>query len=274
MIGRQRNLHADHFPDLADPVREPFDPLVGDFNARERVHHAVAAAEARASRHRERAGHVAHQADAEVLLQVRDAAIHALTQQRGLFLRILALRRVSIEPHTIAELAAEHLPAGDAPGLSGKIHQGHLDPAHAARLTRVMAELLDLAKHFIDAARVLAEDAALEEERIDLVRSVAHFAPPADALIRIDSNQRACKRGARDDGDAHIGNLQSRRLGCTLHVCLHHIRCGISRGIPGEGHRTSRPETERLEEGPAVNRRRRVFQHLSNGSFHRSTPKN
>ncbi len=44
-----------------------------------------------------------------------------------------------------------------------------------------------------DVAGVLAEDAALQEQRIGLDRAVAQFAESVDSLIGVDANDRILK---------------------------------------------------------------------------------
>jgi hypothetical protein len=159
-------------------------------------------------RHRQRAGHVAQQADAEILLQVGDAAVHALQEPARLLLRVGRLVGVGVEPDAVAELAAEHLPRRHAPRLAREIHERHLDPAHAAGLPRVPAELLDLPEHLVDVAGVLAEHAALEEERVGLARAVAHLAVAGDALVGVDANERTGHRRLHHDRHAEVGDRQ------------------------------------------------------------------
>ena len=92
VVRRQRNLHPDHVAYRAHPVGQPRDAGRRDLDAGERMGHASALPDARAERRAQHAGLVAQQADAEVLLQVGDAAIHALLQPPALLLRIVGLR--------------------------------------------------------------------------------------------------------------------------------------------------------------------------------------
>ena len=131
-------------------------------------------------------GSFSNQADAEILLEERDAAVHAFLEPRGLRSRVGCRRGVGVEADAIAEPAAEQLPARHAPGLAGKVHQGHLDAADAAGLPRRRAELLDAPEDLVDVARVLAEDPALQHQRVAFVAPVAHFAPADQPLVRID----------------------------------------------------------------------------------------
>ena len=185
-----------------DPVRQVLDALVGDLDARERMLDTAAAPRiGPAQRLAEHSRLALEQLDAEVLLEVSDAAVHPRLELQALLLGIVAMGRVGVEPDAVAELAAEHLPARHAPRLPGQVHARHLDPAHAAGLPSVAAELLDLPKDLVDVAGVLAEDAALQHQRVRLVRAVAHLAPADDALIGVDANERAHHRRADDDGE-------------------------------------------------------------------------
>ena len=171
-----------------------------------------------ADRHRQRAGHVLQQVDAEVLLQIRDAAVHPRLQPLALLLRRSALRwcrrRAGRDRGTCRRASASTA----RPSLAGQIHQRHLDAAHAAGLPRVAAELLDLAEDLVDVAGVLAEDAALEHQRVGLAGAVAHFAVADQALVGVDADQRTGHRRADDDRDAQVGDLQLRRLRRRLDV--------------------------------------------------------
>jgi hypothetical protein len=251
VIGGQRHLHADDLADGAHPVGEPGDALVGDFDAGEWVHDAGVLPDVHPGRHRERAGDASEQADSEILLQVGNPRVHAGLQSRRLLLRIGCLRRVRVEPHVIAELAAQHLPARHAPRLARQIHQRHLDAADTAGLPGVVAELLDLAEDLVDVARVLAEDPALEDQRIGLAASIANFAVPRDALVRVDPDERHRHGRADDHGHAQVRDLEGRGLRRPLDVGLHQFcrrrragLCAVGKG--GGRHRTGgdpcRPE--------------------------------
>ena len=269
MVRGERDLHPDRLAELADPVGKPGDALVGDGNPGERVHDPSAAAGVGPGRHRERARNVAQQVDPEILLQEGDAAVHPGFQHLALFLRRVPLRRVGVEADAIAELAAEHLPARHAPGLAGQIHHRHLDAAHAARLPRRRAELLDLPEDPVDVAGVLAEDAALQEERVGLAGAVADLAPSDEPLVGVDANQRAREGRAGDDGDAQVGDLERGRLGRAFHAGLDEIGRGVGRRPSVQGHRAGGAEAERLEEGTPIHGRAGVLEHEADGRLHR-----
>ena len=204
-------------------------PLSVICTAGERVRQRVAAPRDLARRHAEHARLVLQQVDAEVLLQEREAAIHPRLQALALLLRILGLGRVGVEPHAIAELAAEHLPARDAAGLAGQIHQRHLDAAHAAGLSGGRAELLDPPEDLVDVAGVLAEQPALQDERVRLAGPVAHLAPADEPLVGVDADDRTRHRRLDHDRHAQVRDLERRGLRRALHVRLHD--CRVFRGL-------------------------------------------
>src|SRR3954454_7010053 len=232
------------------------------------MHDPAAAADIGFSRHRQRAGDLAQQPDPEVLLQKRDASIHSGLEHVPLFLRGIALRRVGIEPDSIAGLAAEHLPARYAPGFAGEIHHRHLDAAYASGLACWGAELFDLAKDLVDVAGVLAENAALEEQCVGLARAIADLAPPDQALIRIHADNRARHRRTDDHREPQIRDLQCRRLGRALHVGLYEVRRGIGGRVPRQRHRAGRAQTEGLEERAPMDPAGDVVQQRLDCSLH------
>ncbi len=133
-----------------------------------------------------------------------DAFLESLTHGAR---RVIALGvGVAIQPHAVAELAAQHLIDGHAVGLAGQIPQGHLDAADAASLPTVPAELLDAAEQAVHVARILSQDAALEHLGIQLVGAVAHLAIAHQALVGLDLEQDAMHRRADDIGKAHVGD--------------------------------------------------------------------
>src|SRR5215813_10410671 len=174
MIGRERYLHSDDGANLGDIFGEYLDALVGDLNTGERMHDARAAADVGSGGARERAGDVAQQADAEILLQKRDALIHSRFQAFAghcavgmpvLLEQLLAgsgFGRVGIEARLVAEFAAQHLIGRNAVSLASQIPQGHLNAAYAAGLARRRSELFNLAENLVHVAWVFAEDARLE----------------------------------------------------------------------------------------------------------------
>ena len=131
--------------------------------------------------------------------------------------------------------AAKHLIGRDVPRLARQIPERHLDGDDAAGLPRVAAELLQLAEDLVDAAGVLAEDAALEKERIGLTRAVADLAVARDALVGVDADDRTGHRGADDGRKAQVGDLQLRRLRGCLHVLRDGVEVVVGDEAVGEG---------------------------------------
>jgi hypothetical protein len=116
----------------------------------------------------------------------------------------------------------------------------------------VVAELLDLPEDLVHVAGVLAEDAALEEERIPLVRTIAHLTPADQPLVRVDADERDREGRADDRGDPKVGDPQRRGLRRAVHVRLHE-----GGGCPGCGFARKRDaarraQAERLEERPPI----------------------
>ena len=85
-------------------------------------------------------------------------------------------------------------------------------PQTPPRLPGRRTELLDLPEDLVHVAGVLAEDAALEEQRVRLAGPVAYFAVAGDPLIGVDANDRAGHRRVDDDRVAQVGDLQRRRF--------------------------------------------------------------
>src|ERR1017187_1330731 len=117
---------------------------------------------------------------------------------------------VGVASDLVPELAAQHLVDGNVVGLSSQVPKRHLDGADAAALARLAAELLDLAKKFVDVAGVLAQQPALEQERVILAGAIPHLAQAVDALVGIDADQRtghgrAWPRQAARVGESQIG---------------------------------------------------------------------
>jgi hypothetical protein len=196
------------------------------------------------------------QVDAEVLLQERDPPVHPLFQPPSLLLRIVGFGRVGVQPDAIAEAPAEHLPRGHTPGLARQIHAGHFDAADAAGLTGRPAELFDLAEHHVDVAGVLAEQAALEEERVGVARTVTHLAIAADALVRVEADDRTRHGRLLDNGHPQVGDLQRGGLRRALHVRLDERggRVGVPRRRRAQRHDAAR--AHRFQKATAIEQAR------------------
>jgi hypothetical protein len=79
------------------------------------------------------------------------------------------------------------------------------------------AELLDAAEQAVDVAGVLAEQPALEHQRVGGAGAVPHLAEPHDALVGVDLEQRRGERGADDFGHPHVGDAKLGRLRVGVH---------------------------------------------------------
>jgi hypothetical protein len=80
------------------------------------------------------------------------------------------------------------------------------------------AELLDAAKQLVDVAGVLAQQPALGDLRIDLIRSVPYLAEADQSLVGMVLNQAAVKRSTDDVGEADVGNAELRRARMRIYV--------------------------------------------------------
>ncbi|ESX11836.1 hypothetical protein X768_09825 [Mesorhizobium sp. LSJC265A00] len=79
------------------------------------------------------------------------------------------------------------------------------------------AKLLDAPEQPVDVARVLAQQPALEHQRIGRAGAVAHFAQADNALVGVDLDQRRGERCADDFGDAQVGDAQVARPGVRIY---------------------------------------------------------
>ena len=163
-------------------------------------------------------GHVLEQVDAEVHLEPREPLFLARLQALAVDLGIVRLGGVGVAADLVAELAAEHLPHRYSVGLPGQVPQRHLDAAHASALPSVEAELFDLAENLVHVAGVLAEQAALQHQRVGLAGAVAHLAQPVDALVGVDAEHRAGHGRADQGSHAHVRNLEVGRTGVAVDV--------------------------------------------------------
>ena len=150
--------------------------------------------------------------NAEIHLEEREAHLHprleGLAHVASAALRV----GVAVAADLVAPLAAEELPHGHAPRLAADVPARELHRAHAAGLARVAAELLDAAEHLLHVARVLAEDAALQHRRVGAAGGVADLAVAHDSLVGVEFEERAPLGRAVDVGEAHVGDLQRRRV--------------------------------------------------------------
>src|ERR1035441_9468950 len=113
---------------------------------------------------------------------------------------------VAIEAHTVAHLAAQHLPDGHAPGLARQIPAGYLDPGNTTAIATKPAVLLDLAEYLRHIARVHADNAALQHQTVRFAAIVPDLAIPGNALVGIQTDEHGSVRMR----NAHVGDPQSR----------------------------------------------------------------
>ena len=240
VVDGERNLHADHLADLGDVLLQQVEALVGEVQAGEgmedvvhvvdgvagapvldRLDRAAAGVDAvafeRAGRRDHRARDIGDLHQPEIHLEEGEAEVHALLEAlAGLGAARHRRVGVAIDAHLVAELAAEHLVDRHAVGLAGEIPQRDLDRRDAAALPAVAAELLDAAEQAVDVAGVLAEQPALQHQRVGGAGAVAHLAEPDDALVGVDLEQRRGERRADDLGHPHVGDAKLGRPGVRV----------------------------------------------------------
>ena len=129
----------------------------------------------------------------------------------ALHCRLVGRRSVGVEAHLVAIFAAQQLVAGDAINLAHEIPQGNFNAGDAAAFTPPVAEFFEGAEDHINVAGILAEQHALELERIFAVTSVAHLAQAIDALIRVNAEDGVVIV-AGNHGNAHVGDFEVGRL--------------------------------------------------------------
>jgi hypothetical protein len=96
--------------------------------------------------------------------------------------------------------------------LPTRSHQRDLDAGDAAALAAPVAELLDRAEDHVDVAGVLAQQHALELQRVLAVAGIAHLADAVDALVGVDADDgvvvvRADRRRSQV-GDLEVGRAR------------------------------------------------------------------
>ena len=246
VVDRQRHLIADDLSDLFHIVFEKVKSLFGQMNAGEgvgggddviaflRAHHvrcdraALHIEDVRgiglhvvdeAERGVDRARLVKKQPDAEIHFEERKAHVHALFERKPhVVSRMFAVHvGVAIDPHAVAEFAAEQLIERHTVCLAREIPQGDLDAGHTAALTGRTAELLYLAKNFVHIAGVFAENAAFEHQGIGLAGSIAHLVEAGDALVCVDAQDGAALGRAIDVHKAHVRDAQIGRGRTDIH---------------------------------------------------------
>src|SRR5262249_40482554 len=158
-----------------------------EFNPREEMLLDAAAADRFADRIGDNARDIFHQVDPEVHLEPGEALLLALLQPLAVNDQIVRLRGIGVAADLVAKLTAERLGNRHAIRFARQVPQRHLNRTDAAGLPAVAAELFDLTENFIDVAGILAQDAALEEQRIGFAGAVAHLAQAVDTLVGVDT---------------------------------------------------------------------------------------
>ena len=149
VVHRKRYVHSDDIADLRDSFTHQGDPFVRHLHAREHVNGAIALPQCgRARRCGQRSRNAAQHINADVHLEPREPIGNPLSK-RSANTCGRALAAICIDPHRIAELAAEHRIHRRVVGLAGKVPQCHLDAANTAGLARMKSELPDLAEHLV-----------------------------------------------------------------------------------------------------------------------------
>src|SRR5262249_20206199 len=135
------------------------------------------------------------------------------------------VRRVAVDADLIAELAARELIGRHTIRLARQIHQRHLDGAYAARLSRMMAELFELANDFIHIAMDLANQMTLEHQRIIFACAIAYLAQAVDTLISVNADERKAPAIPADGGGADVRDAQLAwaRVGSDVIFGVHGI---------------------------------------------------
>ncbi len=209
MIGRDGDFVARDVAHGGDVVGQDPDALVRQSDVGEGVHDAAGV------QHPARGGQGARHADqvvdADIHLEHREAARHALFEFVAHGFAGGFIGRVAIHPNGVAVLAARQHIRRHAIRLAGQIHERHLHRAYAAGLARMPAKLLDLAKDPFNVARVLACDPRLQHQGEGLAGPVAHLADAGESLIRVDPDEREAPTPPADRHGAQVGDAQFAR---------------------------------------------------------------
>ena len=177
-------------------------------------------ADARAGGHGQRARHVGHEVDAEVHLQPREALVARAPSAAG---RRPSGRAIRWCPRSSG---CGRGTCRRASGRPGRCTPCRPDPRAPSRLPQTpppwrecAAELLDLAEELVDVAGVLAEQPALQHQRVVLAGAVAHLAEAVDALVGVDPDERARHRRARTVSARRSVIFRSEGLELVLTFC-------------------------------------------------------
>ena len=213
MVDGQGNLHPDDVAHFGDILFQEVQPLVAEMQPGERMHDvlrvingvAVAALSQRSGPHvtgvlaerLQRAGGGHHRPrnmgdlhQPKVHFQECEAKIHPRFQTLAGFGAAGPFGvGIAVDPHLVAELAAQHLIDRHAVSLARQIPQRHLNPRHAATLPPMAAKLLDAAEQPVDVTGVFAQQPAFQHQRKGGACAVAHLSQPDQTLIGVDFQQ-------------------------------------------------------------------------------------
>ena len=170
--------------------------------------------------------HVLDQVDSKIHLEPGETLIHARLQALAIYFRIFRFRRVAVDPNLVPVFTPEHLVHRHIKRLTGKIPERHLNAAHAACLARLSPKLANLSKYFFNVTRVLAEYPAFQHQGVRRTGPVANFSKSIDALVGVDTHQRAGHRGLCKRRYTEIRDLQLRWPGVGTRVmreCFQHL---------------------------------------------------
>ena len=204
VVDGQRNVVADDVAHRAHVLDEEGEPHFGELDPGVRVHRVPVVA--RAVRGDERTGDVPQQVHAEVHLEEGEARGTAGHEMLGELLRVRAGGGVRVTAHPVTEPAAEQHVGRNLQQAAGQVVQGHVDRGHAATLTAVEAELAHAFEDRADVQRVLAEQPALEHQRVVPAGAVTHLAVAAHPDIRVQPQDRGPERHTDQRGYADVGD--------------------------------------------------------------------
>ena len=202
MVGSERHLVPYTLPYHGYILTEPIDPSVSDLDAGERVHETPQLTQIAGSEDGARL--TPNQANAHIHLQEPVTHVQAPLQACRHPRRLRMAGGVAVAQDAIPELAAGQLIRRHTVGLSGQIHQRHLDGAHPTALAPVMPELLDLPEEPVNVARILSKESALQQQRIGIARPRLHFPIPADPLVRVESDNAGANTPAPEAGNSEV----------------------------------------------------------------------
>ena len=177
-------------------------------------------------RRTQRTGNIHQQFDTEVHFKESESFCHALPESLAHIAPAAFGIGVAVAADPVAVFAAEQLPDGHAPGLSGKVPHRKLKSADTARLTGIAAELLDPAEDLFRIAGIFAENTALEHRRVSATGGIADFSVTDKPLIGVNLDERAALRRTVDVRKTDIRDFQCGWINTGIHsVCSFLYKC-------------------------------------------------